>query len=650
MKPSTRAFPASDAAASKMLFAGVGLLAIAAAALLGAPTSTAQTPSAAADDRVTFTVGITNEVDSFNPFNGIEAESYEMWALMYDYMITYSDKNMEPEPGLAESWDTSADGLTWTFHIRTGVKWSDGVDLTAKDIAYTYNRILDGGPEAPSWRSYLASVETITAPDDETVLLELSEPNAVLPLLPMPIVPEHIWTDVSEDEVKTFANEPPDVVGSGAFRAVEGEAGGSIYRFEPNPDYWQGVSQIDNLVFRVYKAEDPLVQALKAGEIDFADGVSPLQVQALQGQPGITALLGDSPGFDEIAFNVGSRDPETEEPIGDPNPAVLDPAFRFALSFAIDRQAIVDRVYQGGAEPATTIIPSAYSQYQWQPEDPDAFSYDPDKAEQLLDEAGYTVGNDGFRTMPDGSPMGTLRLFARSDSETSIGTLEFFKEWLSDIHIDAQVTAIESSKLTNVILDAEFDIFEWGWYVEPDPDSILSYFTCGQRGGWSDSWYCDDEYDKLYADQHAELDPEARQEIVKEMQQMLYEDAPYLVTTYSQIGEAYRSDRFHGFTPQPNPGGILLFQYGIQNYLDLQVGPDTGESASDDATADGDAAAGGSTESSSATSNAAGSSGEGLSNTNNVLLGVVGGIAIFALGGLLGGWLGYRKATGNYRE
>ncbi len=113
------------------------------AAIWGA---TSGTQAVAADDDPTFTIGMTNEIDSFNPFNGIEAVSYEAWALMYDYMISWSDKDMSPQPSLAESWETSEDGLTWTFHIRDDVTWSDGEDLTADDIAYTYNRILDGGP------------------------------------------------------------------------------------------------------------------------------------------------------------------------------------------------------------------------------------------------------------------------------------------------------------------------------------------------------------------------------------------------------------------------------------------------------------------------------------------------------------------------
>ena len=149
---------------------------LAAAALTGAGLGTTATAADAEGGTGgdggagTFTVGILNDIDSFNPFLGIEAEAYEMWALTYDYMITYSMEDMSPQPGLAESWETSDDGLTWTFDIREGVKWSDGEDLTAADIAYTYSRIIDGGPEAGTWSSYLTSVTKAEAPDDTTVV------------------------------------------------------------------------------------------------------------------------------------------------------------------------------------------------------------------------------------------------------------------------------------------------------------------------------------------------------------------------------------------------------------------------------------------------------------------------------------------------
>ena len=124
------------------------------------------------------------------------------------------------------------------------------------------------------------------------------------------------------------------MVGSGPFRLVEGTAGGSTYRFEANPDYWGGAPHIDEVVFRVFKADDPAAQALIKGEVDFVENLPAVQIDALKDKPGITALNGDSPGFEEIAFNTGAVDTETGKPIGDGKPALKDPAFRHALGYA----------------------------------------------------------------------------------------------------------------------------------------------------------------------------------------------------------------------------------------------------------------------------------------------------------------------------
>ena len=321
-----------------------------------------------------------------------------MWALIYDYMISVLDGGHVARAGAWPRWETSEDGLTWTFDIRDGVTWSDGEPLTADDIAYTYNRILDGGPEARHWGSlpHLGRPRS-TRPTTPTSCCTLEKPNAVLPLLPIPIVPEHIWKDVSEKDVKTYANEPTDgqpVVGSGPFRLVEGTAGGSTYRFEKNPDYWGGDPHVDEVVFRVYKSEDPMVQALIKGEIDFAEDITPLQVRGARGtrraSPRRTAI---SPGFDEIAFNTGAVDTETGEPIGDGHPALQDPAFRHALGYALDRDQIIEKAYQGAGRargrrssrrPTATTTGSRRRT--------DAFTFDLDQADELLDEAGYDAG------------------------------------------------------------------------------------------------------------------------------------------------------------------------------------------------------------------------------------------------------------------
>ena len=539
--------------------------------------------------KVTMTVGMLGEgVDSLNPFLGIQAPSYEMWGLTYDYLTGYSMTDMSPEPGLATKWTTSPDGKTWTFTVRSGVKFSDGVPLTAADVAYTFNRVLHGQVEKASWISYLKGVTSVTAPDDTTVVLKLKKPSATLPLLPIPIVPEHVWKDVTEKQVKSYSAEPSGgkpVVGSGPFRLVQGTADGSTFKFEANPDYWGGTPHIDNVVFQFYKNDDSAVQALIKGEIDFVEGITPLEVKSLQGKAGITAHNGNSPGFDEIAFNSGSVDTKTGKPIGNPNPAVLDPKFRHALGYALDLPTLIKKVYQGAGLPGTTIIPPAYKEYHWEPPADQKLTYDPAKAAQLLDAAGYKKGADGLRTLPDGKPIGTLRLAARSDSPTSLHTMDYFKQWLADLGIKSQVSTYSSSQLTDEILKGNFDAFQWGWYVEPDPDSMLSYLTTSQFGGWSDSWYSNKQYDALYEQQHVETDHAKRVQEIQQMQQILYRDSPYLVTAYSSIGEAVRSDRFACFVPQPNPGGIWLEQYGVYNYIHAK--PASEASNCDSATAGG---------------------------------------------------------------
>ncbi len=172
-----------------------------------------------------------------------------------------------------------------------------------------------------------------------------------------------------------------------------------------------------------------------------------------------------------------------------------------------------------------------------------------------------------------------FRLFGRSDSATSKKAVEYIKRYLADVGIAANVTLISEDALTEKIGQGEYDMFEWGWVVEPDPNYQLSTMTCDSRSyedggsvlaGLSDSFYCNPEYDKLYAAQGTETDIAKRTEIVKQMQQMLYDDWPYAVTYYYDNLIAYRTDKFEGFIPQPDPNGSYLFQYGTWTYENLK--------------------------------------------------------------------------------
>ncbi|MEV7967983.1 ABC transporter substrate-binding protein [Sphaerisporangium sp. NPDC088356] len=542
---------------------------------LAAPAYAAPPSPAASQGKKVFTVGILSDVDSVNPFTGIVVEAYEVWGLMYDPLIGYSPKDFSPTPLLAESWTEAPDKKSWTYKIRSGVKWTDGRPLTARDAAYTFNRIIQGDYEKTNYGNYVTNITKAEAPDDTTLVLHVKKPTPIMTRLAVPILPEHIWKDVDGKKVKSYSNEPSGapIVGSGPFTLVERKKGQYI-RMAANPGYWRGAPKIDEVVYRVFTNADAEAQALTRGEIDYAFDLQANVFKSLKDRPGITTRAAKYSGFNEIAFNTGAALADGT-PIGNGSAALKDKNVRLAISHALDRKTLVNRVLDGNGEPATSVVPPIYANLHYEP--PAKQDFDQAKANQLLDAAGYAKGSDGIREKA-GKKL-SLRLFTRQESQESQNTGEFVKGWLKDVGVDVKVKVVSEDALTEIIGRGEFDMFEWGWVVEPDPDYQLSVFTCGKRSykdgnavyaDLSDSFYCNPAYDKLYDAQSGETDAAKRAELVKQMQQMVYDDAAYAVTYYYDDNVAYRSDRWTGFVPQPDPDGSILFQYGTYSYLNLQ--------------------------------------------------------------------------------
>jgi peptide/nickel transport system substrate-binding protein len=518
-------------------------------------------------EKVVFTVGDTNDIDSMNPAVGLEAPAYFMYALNYDLLVNFSLEDFSPAPGIAESWETSEDGLTWTFHIREGMKWSDGEDITADDVAYTYQRTIDD--PIGNWKSYLAQVDEINVVDDYTLEITTKEETPSLLSAYIYILPEHIFSEIDKQELKTFENFP-DPVTSGPFHVVEWRKG-QFFRMEANEDYWGGTPKIDEVVYRVFNNEDALVQALMSGDIDFADTLGADFFDSLEGEEGVGLNEAAIPSFEEIGFNSGASE---SQPDSDGHPALEDPQVRVAISRAIDRQTLVDRVLKGHGVVGSTIVPPAIAFYHYEPTEEELQTFDLDAANALLDEGGYEdTDGDGVREMPGGGEPLEFRYFVRSEENASVTTSEFVSEWLDEIGIATDVKSLTDTKLTDVIYEGKYDMFHWGWYPDPDPDFILSVMSCAQRppdGVWSDSFYCNEEYDQMYEEQKTLIDIEERAEVVKDMQQMVYNDAPYAVLYYDQTLQAYREDRWTGFTPQPSDGGDLLASYGPFGFVSIE--------------------------------------------------------------------------------
>jgi peptide/nickel transport system substrate-binding protein len=248
---------------------------------------------------------------------------------------------------------------------------------------------------------------------------------------------------------------------------------------------------------------------------------------------------------------INTVNPENE-PAPTGNPALADPVVRQALAYSINKQDIVDIILQGLATPADSIVPPTLGGGFWHNPNIIDLPFDTEKASSLLENAGYVLGSDGVRTKGD------LRLEFRlqfpSDNSVYPRIADMMSNWFTEAGMKAIPEAVDSDSLIAATTPAgDYDLVIWGWGPDPDPDFILSVMTTDQfvEGGWSDSGYHNPEYDQLYLDQQMALDKSARQAIIWKMQEIVFNDRPYITLYYEKLLQAYRSDRFTGFIESP---------------------------------------------------------------------------------------------------
>lgn len=547
--------------------------------------------AAAAQQSKILRVGVTQLIDSLNPFISITRTGTDILRTQFDYLTVYSQKDMAPEASLAERWETSADKLTWTFHLRDGVKWSDGKPLTAKDPAFTYNLMLKNETARTANGNFVDGWESVEAKDDRTLVIKTKEPRATMLALDVPIVPEHVWSKVSD------VGAPPamPMVGSGPYTLFEFKEA-QFAKLKANKDYWRGAPKIDELHFVYYRNADAAVQALRNGEVDLVNRLNPNQFDTLKSDPNVTLNNAKNRRFNEIVLNPGAATNDGT-PIGDGHPALKDVNVRRAIAQAIDTQRLVDKVWAGYAIEAAGYIPPAFADYHWKPADDKKRKFDPAAANKALDDAGYARGPDGVRGK-DGKPL-NFRLLAHSGATLDETAGPFIVSWLKDIGINATLQPVSDDKINEDTTRGNFDIAFSGWNANPDPDYVLSLQTCKSRpnaqgkGGTPDSFLCDEEYDKLYNEQLQELDQSKRSDIVKRMQERLYDQATLVILGYDNALEAFRKDKWEGFPPQPADGGVYMNQQGYWGYYGATpagMGPVPGFGASANSASAGTAA------------------------------------------------------------
>jgi peptide/nickel transport system substrate-binding protein len=532
----------------------------------------------AEEEPLTLHVGMIDDIVSANVFKACCTADYEMMLMNYNMLFGFSAEDLSPVPELAtEPCVPSSDSMTWTCTIRDDVTWHDGEPLTAEDIAFTYRFILDNG--LSTFEDYLPYNPTFEAPDATTLIWRSEEPT-LAPTVPpyIPILPEHIWGPLDgkpAKEIRAFEDIP--LIGSGPFQLTEWKPG-EFWRMEAVEGHFFGTPTIDEVVYHIYGNHEAMVQALNAGDVDFAYDLPPTLATSLEGNEDVEVQVQTANYHTNLAFNFGGQD-EWHQPVyGSPpeteptnHPALHDKNVRLAIAHAIDKQALVDTVFQGFAEPGETFISPDKVYWHLDIPDEEVIEFDLAQANSILDDAGYTERtNDGVRIDPESGDPLVLDIVAISNSVGSARSAELMAGWMEEIGIRFDVRVVSESKAYVEWENGTFDAYVWGWGGDPDPDFNMSIYTTDQCLGWSDGCYSNPQLDDLYAEQRQTFDRAARQEIVHEFQQIHYEEVPEVVLVYPQTISAYRTDSFEGYVPTPSEGGGLLFAWRVDSYMNLQ--------------------------------------------------------------------------------
>ncbi len=418
-----------------------------------------------------------------------------------DFLV-YVDEDLRPDPSrsLAEKWDMSADGLTWTFNLRKGVVFHNGEAFTAKDVLFTFNRLRDKEVGAATVALY-ENIVDITAPDDYTVVFTLARPNPDFLTYLGDYHAIVVWSGT-----KDFQREQ---IGTGAF-IIKSYLPEDRMVLERNPNYWRVDAEgnrlpyLDGIEFIFMSEPSAQVEALRGGQVDYLIYLPSEFVKTLSADPNIVVY--QKPSNTHYVVHMRSD----RKPFGDVR-------VRQAFRAAIDRKAILDTAGEGlGVTGRDTPIGPAYADFYLDiPELPRDLA----KAKQLLADAGY---GDGLK----------VTLVAQQISPVpAMATI--LKEQLAEAGVTVDIQLVPSDVYygaDNLWLEADFAITDWGARAAPQNYLDLAY-TC--KAKWNESHWCDEELDELAMAAASEGDRAKRAEIYKKIQQIFIERGPVLIPYFS---------------------------------------------------------------------------------------------------------------------
>jgi peptide/nickel transport system substrate-binding protein len=518
-------------------------------------------------------VGLLEEPKTLNVWLGTDTWSRKVIGLMYYPLYIHEPENMELTPWLAESMPVfDEETLTYTVKLREA-RWSDGTPFTAEDVAFTVQVIKDFKDRSYYKWKFVEEVEVV---DDRTVRFHLEEPMAIFRerTLTTPIVQKKQWAPIAEEAMETenplatlrnHQIERP--VGTGPFVLKEWKKGAYVFMETNEHFFGKGLEiagrklgpYVDGIIFKVFGTSDAAILALKKGDVDmFWWRIQPGYMEELEADEEVKLFTNERSALYYLGFNV------RKEPFD-------NVSLRRAVAFLIDRNFIMLRVLQGYGTMMTSIVPPGNTFWHC----PDVPEYADkvllrgerlQKAYELLKEAGFTwekppvneegeVQNGKGIRLPDGTPMADFTILtppADYDPARAMAGV-MVQEWLRAAGLPASAKPMAFGSLLDRVKGRhEFDMFVLGYgSLNLDPNYLKSFFHSenDKPRGWNMSGYRNPRYDDLADKSARTMDPEARRDLIWEMQRILMRDVPYIPLYNPHLIEAVRTDDFEGWVP-----------------------------------------------------------------------------------------------------
>ena len=480
----------------------------------------------------TVVVGQVAEPKALDPHTVTAVNDFRILVNIYEGLVQFQDGSLSVEPALAEDWEISDDGLTYTFYLREGVTFHDGTPFNAEAVKFNFDRMLDDthpfhdtGPFPLSF--FFSSIEETNVIDEQTVELVLNAPFA--PLLSNLAYPTGLM--VSPASVEEFGEDyGRNPAGTGPYEFVEwvSNTNVTVARYD---DYWGDPAGVDQIIFRPITDPNTRVNEMLSGGLHIMVEVPPDSLSQFEGSDEFTIYEQAGPHVWFLILNL------REGPF-------TDVRMRRAANYAINKEALVENVLSGTATVADSPIPPAFD---WAyNEDLDPYAYDPNRAEELIQEAGYDGEEIVFYVTEGGSGM---------LDPVAMGTA--IQADLAAVGLNVSIETYEWNTFlgrVNPGLEGKADMAEMAWMTN-DPDTLpfltLRTEAFPESGGFNSGYYSNPEVDQLLEQARQSTSQEERAQLYKEVQEIVYEDAPWVfVANWKQ--NAVAVSELQNFSLQPS--------------------------------------------------------------------------------------------------